>query len=180
MSSRKIVLRNKARGRAFQSKLSVMASGMNVGTLGNEDVMHEHFSYEAKTYDAKAKSHPRPWVGWRELFSVDFGRARRVFAIAEIRMTEDPKEDLLLMRWHWWDMITRKAVIPSPITSLKPLKRFIGNTWLEQAEANAEADKMPVAVVHTVGERHYKDIVIVRRMYWDVLLEMVRQQQRRQ
>ena len=128
MSSRRAVLRNKARGRAFQAKLAELSGGKNIGTLGNEDVMHEHFSYEAKTYDAKAKSHPRPWVGWNELTSLDAGEVKKFFVIAELSMTDDRREDLLLLRWYWWDHINNLKSFSSPIVSYGRVKRFIGNT----------------------------------------------------
>jgi hypothetical protein len=32
-----------------------MSGGMNVGTLGGEDIMHKEFSYEAKTYNKRLR-----------------------------------------------------------------------------------------------------------------------------
>jgi len=46
---RKTANRNKARGKGYQTTLAEMVNGMNIGTLGGEDVMHSTFSFEAKT-----------------------------------------------------------------------------------------------------------------------------------
>ena len=49
MDKRKIVIGNKRRGRAFQSKIAKSVGGKNVGTLGGEDVEHPVYSIEAKS-----------------------------------------------------------------------------------------------------------------------------------
>ena len=49
---RKTVIRNKRRGRAYQTKLSKLVEGKNVGTLGGEDIEHPIYSIEAKAYKA--------------------------------------------------------------------------------------------------------------------------------
>ena len=47
---RMVAIRNRRRGKAFQSKLAKMVGGRNIGTLGGEDVEHKTFSIEAKAF----------------------------------------------------------------------------------------------------------------------------------
>jgi hypothetical protein len=167
------VIRNKRRGRAFQAKLAKMAGGMNIGTLGGEDVKHVEFSYEAKTYDIKAPSKKgREWKGETLMLPRDFGKASTGFSIVEL---ESPNFDtLILMRWYWWHKFITDGydvVKWESIPFKSNISMFIGNTWMDQAEANAPDAKIPVVVVHTTGRRHPNDIVVIRKLYWKSLLE---------
>jgi len=92
---RETALRNKRRGKAYQTTLAELVQGMNIGTLGGEDVHHTKYSFEAKTR-----------------------------------------------------------------------KKFTGENMMQQAEANCPGDKTPVVVVHVVGKRHPKDLVIMRFEDW--------------
>jgi hypothetical protein len=49
--------------------------------------------------------------------------------------------------------------------------KFKGNAFMVQAEKNVPDAKIPVVVVHTTGKRHEQDIVLIREIYWNSLLE---------
>ena len=182
MSSRKTALRNKARGRAFQAKLAELARGVNIGTLGGEDVSHVEFSYEAKTYNIRAKSNKdKPWMGERFLSLTDKGFARNRFAVVEVGSFSF--DHLILLRWHWWSKLVGSSFkVEFPYMTREYLRRattiqmvnsFVGNSYMNQAEKNCPDGKLPVVVVHTTGRRHEQDVVMVRCVYWESLLEKI-------
>lgn len=183
MSSRKVALANKARGRAFQAKLAELARGVNIGTLGGEDISHVEFSYEAKTYNIRAKSHKdKPWMGEVFLSKIDKGFARNRFAIVEVNSFSF--DSLVLLRWHWWTKLVgaKDFKINYPYmtkkyftqhTIIEALNKFAGNTYMNQAEKNCPDGKLPVVSVHTTGRRYEQDVVLVRTVYWDSLLEKI-------
>ena len=182
MSKRKIAIANKRRGRAYQAKLAELARGVNIGTLGGEDISHEEFSYEAKTYNIKAKSNKnKPWMGEYYLSYVDGGYARHRFGI--LLLVSEHFSDLILLRWHWWSKLIEtkfKEEFPymtnlyiQRMTNIKPVVKFIGNTYMNQAEKNCPDGKLPVVSVHTTGRRYEQDIIIIRKIYWDSLIERV-------
>jgi hypothetical protein len=169
---------NKRRGRAFQSKLAQMAGGINIGTLGGEDVMHEEFSYEAKTYQIDSKTHAgRPWTGEKWLYPYDQGKAVTDLWIMKISLPHSTTDSVLVMlRWYWWKRILEQEIEYSDIDistmePAAPVSSFIGNTYMNQAESNCPDAKIPVVVVHTNGKRHVDDIVLVRLVYWKSLLK---------
>lgn len=171
---RKLVMRNKARGRAFQSKLAEMVAGHNVGTLGGEDVMTEEFSYEAKTWDTTAKSHPGDWRGEKYMQHVE------KYSLAFINIVqisiEETSDNLILMRWKsWLDYFNSD---PDKSITTHWIKfytgKFIGLTWMRQAEANCPDGKLPIVVVHQMGARHQQDLVMIRESYWASLSEAKR------
>ncbi len=168
-----LAVKNKVRGRAFQTKLAEMAGGINVGTLGGEDVMHKEFSYEAKTYNIKAKTYKgKDWTGEACLSEFDGGDYKNGLKI--LRVSSFNFAPLYLLRWHWWVVIlegntTHKKIIDATRDCRK--ETFVGNTYMNQAENNCPDAKLPVVVVHTTGRRHVSDIVIVRGMYWESLVE---------
>jgi hypothetical protein len=51
-------------------------------------------------------------------------------------------------------------------------ERFVGNTYMNQAESNCPDGKLPIVVVHTTGKRHENDIVIIRGFYWESVIEV--------
>jgi len=170
-------MQNKRRGRAFQTKLAELSKGMNVGTLGGEDVMHPEFSYEAKTYNINAKTYAgKRWKGEEFLDAWDKHYARSRFAVVKV---ESPKfSDLILLRWFWWEqLISSKHKFTRPEIDkamvVKPINSFKGNTYMDQAEKNCPDAKLPVAVVHTTGRRHENDVVLVRWIYWESLLNKI-------
>lgn len=164
--------RNKARGRAFQTKLAEMVQGMNVGTLGGEDVMHHEFSYEAKTYNKKAKSYGgKDWMGEVWLTEIDYGLASNGFSI--VRVNGD-FPNLIMMRWPWWKQLIEGGIPKDKFNANYynvARSKFIGNSYMDQAEKNCPDSKLPVVVVHTTGRRHDQDIVLVRELYFKSLLE---------
>jgi len=168
-----IASRNKARGRAFQTKLAEMSEGMNVGTLGGEDVMHKEFSYEAKTYNKNAKTYKgKEWAGEAALQCFDTSRYQTELVI--IRVKSFNFHELFMLRWRWWrQLINAKLTLYkiSDATRNCDKDSFIGNTYMNQAEKNCPDSKLPVVVVHTVGDRHERDIVLIRGEYWLSLLE---------
>jgi hypothetical protein len=163
--------RNKATGRAFQAKLAEMSGGMNIGTLGGEDVMHEEFSYEAKTYRPNSKTHKgKDWTGEQFLSSLDKGKPDPMtFAYGVIHSTNT----LVMLRWCHWERIFKERLIEEQMYHAfdKLASKFVGCTYMRQAEANCPDGKIPVVVVHTVGRRHYTDIVLILLDYWHSLLE---------
>jgi hypothetical protein len=171
--ARSTALRNKARGRAFQTKLAQMAGGINIGTLGGEDVMHDEFSYEAKTYNINATSYKgKNWAGEDLMLPYDAGLASNKMVI--IRLTSFNFSPLYMIRWYWWKELLESRV------SLEELRicqkdcrkeRFIGNTYMRQAESNCPDAKVPIVVVHTTGKRHENDIVVVKGFYWESVIE---------
>ena len=182
MSSRKVALANKARGRAFQSKLAELTRGVNLGTLGGEDVGHVEFSYEAKTYNIRAKSNKnKPWMGEVFLTKVDQGYSRKRFGLVEVASFNF--DSLVLLRWYWWNKIIGDGFKKEYIymtknymkraTTIEMVNAFIGNTYMNQSEKNCPDAKLPVVVVHTTGRRHENDIVIVRVVYWESLLNKI-------
>ena len=166
----KTASRNKQRGRAFQAKLAEMSGGMNIGTLGGEDVMHEEFSYEAKTYDRNSKTHKgKQWRGDKLLTYLENSSTGPVVLQID---TEDSGEPLVLLRWSLWDNLSvLNNVNDETIVIEVEVKKFIGRKYMKQAEANCPDGKIPVVVVHTMGERHHKDVVVIYRLYWNSLLK---------
>jgi hypothetical protein len=165
--------KNKIRGRAFQTKLAQMAGGLNIGTLGGEDVMHEEFSYEAKTYQKNAKTYKgKDWRGEEILKKYDDGYVSRDMVIIKIRSME--YSSLIMLRWFWWKQVIENQIsFPDVIKNVKveEVTKFKGNSYMGQAESNCPDSKLPVVVVHTMGKRHEQDIVLVREVYWRSLLE---------
>jgi len=168
----KTASKNKQRGRAFQAKLAEMSGGMNIGTLGGEDVMHEEFSYEAKTYHPKAKSNKgRMWVGEKIMSELEEKYGAPVLGKV---VTTDSNEPIVIMRWNFWNALSEEdkddsfnVLIPKVVMK----NRFKGRTYMKQAESNCPDGKVPVVVVHTIGERHVKDIVLIYSIYWNSLLK---------
>ena len=169
-----IANQNKRTGRAFQAKLAEMSGGMNIGTLGGEDVMHEEFSYEAKTYRPNTKSNKgKPWKGDYILTLYDEGKPTldvNHFYYYEISTYENI---FIMLRWWYWDALMKGEIPENRIKQYfkKVETRFIGNTYMKQAENNCPDGKVPIVVVHTVGRRHYSDVVLILREYWRSLLE---------
>jgi len=56
-----------------------------------------------------------------------------------------------------------------PIWSLevKGLKKFVGTKYMAQCIKNCKPGKTPLLVVHTTGQRHEEDLVIMKRKDWD-------------
>jgi len=165
-------VKNKARGRKFQSKLAQLARGKNIGTLGGEDISHEMYSYEAKTYAINTPTHKgRPWVGEALLYKIDQGESAKRFAIVGVESVSF--SGLVLLRWHWWDKIisTPTSIPDKRFIETTVVDRFIGNTYMNQAEKNCPDAKVPVVVVHTVGSKHINDVVVLRRVYWLSILD---------
>lgn len=167
-------MKNKVRGRAFQAKLAQMSGGMNVGTLGGEDVMHDEFSYEAKTYHKKSKSHAgKDWMG-EQLLQRNFWFHENDHANGFLYLTlRSPNfSPIVLLRWETWQTLLEGGYMKHDSVSFEAsIKRFSGNAYMKQAESNCPDAKIPVVVVHTTGMRHKRDIVMVRSIYWDSLLE---------
>jgi len=167
-----IASRNKARGRAFQTKLAQMSEGMNVGTLGGEDVMHKEFSYEAKTYNKNAKTYKgKEWAGESALRLFDTSPYQTEFFV--VRVKSFNFADLFMLRWRWWRKLIAGELTLYEISDATrncEKESFVGNTYMNQAEKNCPDSKLPVVVVHTVGDRHERDIVLIRGEYWRSLL----------
>jgi hypothetical protein len=166
---RSVASKNKARGRAYQTKLAEMAGGMNIGTLGGEDVMHDEFSYEAKTYNPKAKSHKgRDWKGEKLLLAIDH-RAKHLDAWVKVNVLS--REPLILMRWALWSNLHLFEYPDTLKNDEVYLSSFKGYTYMKQAEDNCPEGKIPVVAVHTTGLRHRNDIVIIYQQYLNSLLK---------
>lgn len=147
-----------------------MSGGMNIGTLGGEDVMHEEFSYEAKTYRANSKTYKgKDWKGEKIFKLYDEGKPGKFFYY-RISTYENI---FAMLRWCHWEKLVSGELTEEDRWhyNQKMETRFIGNTYMKQAEANCPDGKIPVVVVHTVGRRHYTDIVLVLWEYWRSLLE---------
>ena len=168
-----IAIRNKSRGRAFQAKLAEMSGGMNVGTLGGEDVMHKEFSYEAKTYNKNAKTYGgKEWAGEEAIRYFDPTEKQTELVI--IRVKSFKFAELFMLRWRWWKKLVKGELTIYQISdSTRNCEKesFVGNRYMNQAEKNCPDSKLPVVVVHTVGDRHERDIVLVRGEYWLSLLD---------
>lgn len=168
-----IYTQNKRRGRAFQAKLAKMAGGVNIGTLGGEDVMHMEFSYEAKTYKKNCKSNKyQDWVGERILSEYDQGFAKADLVI--VILASSNYSSLVVLRWAWWEKLVNGDLSKDDIDGSirhKYLSKFRGNSYMRQAENNCPDAKVPVVVVHTTGRRHPQDVVLIRGIYWQSLLE---------
>lgn len=168
-----IAVQNKARGRAFQTKLAQMSEGMNIGTLGGEDVMHKEFSYEAKTYNKKAKTYKgKDWAGEKILQLFDEHLSHDGLAIVQITSTNFA--ELYMLRWRWWRrLVTGELTFDEISVATRGCHKdhFTGDRYMTQAENNCPDSKLPVAVVHTTGFRHMQDIVLVRGEYWKSLIE---------
>ena len=68
--------------------------------------------------------------------------------------------------------------VSHPIFSFecKSLKKFAGRKVMEQAEKNCPKGKIAVSIVHVVGERHFKDLHIIRREVWDKLIKKIKKE----
>ena len=168
-----VSVKNKIRGRAFQTKLAEMAGGMNVGTLGGEDVMHDEFSYEAKTYNKKAKSYGnKDWVGEKLIRRHFWFHENETSKFLSLVLESPNFASIVLLRWETWaGLLQGKYEKHDSVSFHDTVKKFSGNTYMKQAESNCPDGKLPVVVVHTTGMRHKKDIVMIRRLYWESLLE---------
>ena len=177
MSKREIAVANKRRGRAFQTKLAQLARGVNIGTLGGEDISHEEFSYEAKTYNPNNKTNKgKPWTGDLLVSTYDKGYARKRLSVVVVKSFEF--SSLVLLRWYWWSKMVVKAEKFTKrqlefAYEFAKMRTFIGNTYMNQAEANCPDAKVPVVVVHTTGRRHEQDVVLLRFVYWESLLNKI-------
>jgi len=161
------------RGRAFQAKLAQMAGGVNIGTLGGEDISHEEFSYEAKTYKPNTKKNKgRNWTGEQMLYHVDKGKLDK-YVVYKVEMLD---VSIMMLRWKWWKKLVEGEVSKSLVNNNTVsvfLHKFIGYTYMKQAEANCPDSKVPVVCVHTVGKRHDRDIVLILEDYWKSLLNKI-------
>ncbi len=166
--------RNKARGRAYQAKLAEMTKGINVGTLGGEDVMHEEFSFEAKTYNPKCKSHAgKDWYG-EQLMSYYENRESSKQIVLKVTSGDPDDEDIMMMRFTLWEdlsNLTREEWDKEVQVIMCFKNRFLGRTYMNQAEKNCPDGKLPVVCVHTTGKRHKSDLVLIYRIYWNSLLK---------
>jgi hypothetical protein len=159
MTSREVVLRNKRRGRAWQARLAKRVGGMNVGTLGNEDVMHDLFSYEAKS------SEHGIWIE-KELDKLEMFKSLPLVGVPAIVVQRGSwaKEKLYCMRLnHWLEITVSEEVVAFTIMEFNR-KKFVGYTWMDQATKNAPDGKLPVIGYHHLGDRANKDIAMV---WWD-------------
>lgn len=165
--------KNKARGRAFQAKLAELSGGINIGTLGGEDIMHDEFSYEAKTYNRKAKTYKgKRWAGDLALAYFDDSSAWSRFIVCKVVSYYFPT--LYMLRWHWWVQLLEGKLSKEQISeSIRECNKskFVGDSYMSQAENNCPDGKLPVVSVHTTGDRHTQDVVLVRGEYWKSLLE---------
>lgn len=48
------------------------------------------------------------------------------------------------------------------VVEVKHRKKFVGNSFLEQAEIACFSPKIPIAIVHLHGQQHENDIVLIR------------------
>lgn len=171
--ARHTAVQNKLRGRAFQTKLAQMAGGINIGTLGGEDIMHEEFSYEAKTYNKNAKTYKgKDWMGEQVLSAFDGGLASNKMII--VHVVSLSFTNLYMLRWPYWkDLLEDQISIRDLMGSMRMARKekFVGNTYMNQAEKNCPDAKAPIVVVHTTGRKHDQDIVLVRGFYWESILE---------
>jgi len=95
---RKIVIQNKRRGRAFQAKLSKMTNGMNVGTLGGEDIKHHTYSIEAKAYKA--------YRGEAAMKQAEANCPENKIPVVIVHITGQRHEnDIVHMRFRDWDKL---------------------------------------------------------------------------
>jgi hypothetical protein len=150
-----------------------MSGGLNVGTLGGEDIMHKEFSYEAKTYNKKAKTYGgKDWAGEAAMKYFDSSQYQTDLLVVRVKSFNFP--EIFMMRWRWWKRLVTGNLTTHQISdSTRNCNKdsFIGNTYMNQAEKNCPDSKLPVVVVHTVGDRHERDIVLIRGEYWLSLLE---------
>lgn len=148
---------NKRRGRGYQTTLAKMVGGMNIGTLGGEDVMHDRFSFEAKTrqkgnaletnmllaeeyYDGKPVV--VTWIG--------------VWAGVELSM----------LRYNYFAALDGLEF--NEYILMK--KRSIVATMMKQAQRNSPEGKEPIVCVHTLNRRYEQDIVVLDKRLLNVLL----------
>ena len=138
--------------------------------------MTEEYSYEAKTWDPTAKSHTGNWRGENFMLEMEAGLARMPkkydVLIAYISM-EETFDNLILVRWQQWlDYFNADRDAELNIATRKfYVGKFIGLTWMRQAEANCPDGKLPIVVVHQMGARHKQDIVMIRESYFDSLVK---------
>lgn len=134
--------------------------------------MHEEFSYEAKTYRPMSKTHKgNDWTGEKIVSAFDNGKPDpKAFAYYKLH---DHKNKFVILRWCHWERIFKENLFDYQIVCGfdKYVDRFIGSTYMGQAEKNCPDGKVPIVVVHTVGRRHYTDIVLILLDYWRSLLE---------
>ena len=159
LSKRKLAIRNRRRGKAYQTKVAKMFDGMNVGTLGGEDVMHEYFSIEAKTQKAfvgedlllKTEQHIK---------TVDVLKDFRPLVIIRHPPNTFSNEPLTNIGMLFYkDFVSFQD--NKFFSSIHTKKRFKGYTFYKQAANNSPTNRIPLVMVHIIGRRHKRDIVIM-------------------
>jgi len=154
----KTALRNKRRGKGFQSTLAKLTGGRNIGTLGGEDVEHDEFSYEAKTLKGG-------FIGDRWLAALE-SKMENCKTCAVIWSNGLGHPALAMLRFDNW--VNRNDC--TYFCAKKITKRFKGAKMFDQCVKNCPAGKTPVVVVHSVGQYHKNDIVVIQ---YDDLAKLV-------
>jgi hypothetical protein len=106
------------------------------------------------------------------LYHVDKGDVKK-YVVYKVEM---PSCNLIMLRWVWWKDILEgnvNEVLLRNNTISVFLNKFIGFTYMRQAEANCPDGKLPVVVVHTTGKRHERDIVLLLDEYWNSLINKI-------
>jgi len=97
-------IRNRRRGKAFQSKVGKMTNGENIGTLGGEDVRHHTYSIEAKSF--------KSYRGESVMRQAEANCPEKKIPIAIIHINgQRHNKDLVQMRFEDWDNLANPKSI---------------------------------------------------------------------
>lgn len=85
--------RNRQRGKASQKAVAKMIGGLDIGTLGGEDVLHERFSIEVKSLTK--------FVGHRFMAQCEANNKRKKIPLVFIHLkgTQHEASDLVLVKY---------------------------------------------------------------------------------
>jgi hypothetical protein len=83
---------NRRRGKASQAKIAKIINGINIGTLGGEDILHEKFSIEVKSV-SKCVIYK-----WMEQCEKNNKRKKIPCVIVHLKNTKHESSDLVIFK----------------------------------------------------------------------------------
>ena len=104
VNKKKVVIQNKRRGKAFQTKVAKMTGGRNIGTLGGEDVEHSIYSIEAK--------HFKTYRGESIMEQCEANCPKDKIPIAIVHLNgKRHGKDIVHMRFEDWEKLANKSTL---------------------------------------------------------------------
>lgn len=156
-SKRYIAMTNKRRGKAYQTTLAKIVGGMNIGTLGGEDVMHDRFSFEAKTRQ-KGNTLEKHMVVAERYFKGE--------PVVVTWVCLGIGAEISMVRYRHFEKLNSLELKEFILVK----KKSSALTMMKQAQRNCPEGKSPIVCLHTLNLRHTSDIVVLDKKLLNVLL----------